>query len=86
MCKGRSRTDSFMSTMNPINLEHTHEQDEKHGERQQLRAQLKKKAADGLSTRNDLHEFADQLMGSGDVRSIAQSLYRERRKLNQILP
>ena len=28
-CKGRSRTDSVMSTMNAINLEHNHEQDEK---------------------------------------------------------
>ena len=28
-CKGRLRTDSAMSTMNAINLEHNHEQDEK---------------------------------------------------------
>ena len=28
-CKGRLRTDSAMSTMNAINLEHTHKQDEK---------------------------------------------------------
>ena len=30
--------------MNPINLEHNHEQDEKKIERQQLRAQVKRKA------------------------------------------
>ena len=35
---------------------------------------------------NELHKFADQHMGSGDVRSIAQSLYRERRKVYPILP
>ena len=28
-CKGRLRTDSVMSSMNAINLEHNHEQDEK---------------------------------------------------------
>ena len=28
-CKGDVRTDSAMSTMNPINLEHNHEQDER---------------------------------------------------------
>ena len=28
-CKGRLRTDSAMSTINAINLEHNHEQDEK---------------------------------------------------------
>ena len=28
-CKGRLKTDSAMSTMNTINLEHNHEQDEK---------------------------------------------------------
>ena len=81
-----------MSTMNPINLEHNHEQDEKKIERQQLRAQVKRKATDDLTSRpskiirNELHKFADQLMGSGDVRSIAQSLYRERRKVYPILP
>ena len=29
ICKGRLRTDSAMSTMNAINLEHNHEQDVK---------------------------------------------------------
>ena len=33
-CKGRLRTDSAMSTMNAINLENNHEQDEKKVERQ----------------------------------------------------
>ena len=56
-----------MSTMNPINLEHNHEQDEKKIERQQLRAQVKRKATDDLTSRlskiirNELHKFADQL-------------------------
>ena len=36
--------------------------------------------------RTELHKFADKLLGSGDVRSIAQSLYRERRKVYPILP
>ena len=81
-----------MSTMNPINLEHNHEQDEKKIERHQLRAQVKRKATDDLTSRpskiiwNELHKFADQLIGSGDVRSIAQSLYRERWKVYPILP
>ena len=53
---------------------------------------MKRKATDDLTSRpskiirNELHKFADQLMGSGDVRSIAQSLYRERRKVHPILP
>ena len=51
-CKGRVRTDSAMSTMNPINLDHNHEQDEKKIERQQLRAQVKRKATDDLTRYN----------------------------------
>ena len=35
-CKGRLRTDSAMSTMNAINLEHNHEQDEQKVERPAL--------------------------------------------------
>ena len=91
-CKGRLRTDSAMSTMNAINLEHNHEQGEKKVERQQLRSQVKRKATDDLTSppskiiRTELHKFADKLLGSGDVRSIAQSLYRERRKVYPILP
>ena len=46
--KGRLRTDSAMSTMNAINLEHNHDQDEKKVERQQLRSQVKRKATDDL--------------------------------------
>ena len=81
-----------MSTMNAINLEHNHEQDEKKVERQQLRAQVKRKATDYLTSRpskiirTELHKFADKLIGSGDVPSIAQSLYRQRRKVYPILP
>ena len=80
-CKGRLRTDIAMSTMKAINLEHNHKQDEKKKvERQQLRSQVKRKAADDLTSRpskiirTELHKFADKLMGSGDVCSIAQSL------------
>ena len=61
-------------------------------ERQQLRSQVKRKATDDLTwrpskiIRTELHKFADKLIiGSGDVRSIAQSLYRERRKVYPIL-
>ena len=50
-CKGRLRTDSAMSTMNAINLEHNHEQDEKKVERKQLRSQVKRKATDDLTSR-----------------------------------
>ena len=61
-------------------------------ERQQLRSQVKRKATDDLTSRTskiirtELHvqKFADKLIGSGDVRSIAQSLYRERRKVYPI--
>ena len=65
-CKGRLRTDSAMSTMNAINLEHFHEQDEKKVERLQLRSQVKKKATDDLTSRpskiirTELHKFADK--------------------------
>ena len=36
--------------------------------------------------RTELHKFAEKLIGSGDVHSIAQSLYRERRKVYPIFP
>ena len=81
-----------MSTMNAINLEHNHEQDEKKFERQQLRSQVKNKATDNLTSRpskiirTELHKFADKLIGSGDVRSIAKSLYLERRSLPNSTP
>ena len=61
-------------------------------ERQQLRSQVKRKATDDLTSRpskiirTELNKFADTLIGSGDVRSIAQSLYRERQKVYPILP
>ena len=82
-----------MSIMNAVNLEHNHEQDEKKVERQQqlLRSQVKRKATDDLTSRPSkiirtvLQKFADKLIGSGDVRSIAQSLYRERQKVYPIL-
>ena len=53
----------------------------------EMRSQVKRKATDDLTSppskliRTELHKFADKLIGSGDVRSIAQSLYRERRKV-----
>ena len=81
-----------MSTMNAINPEHNHEQDGKKVERQQLRSQVKRKATNDLTSRSskiirtELHRFADKLIGSEDVRSMAQSLYRERRKDYPILP
>ena len=50
-CKGRLRTDSAMSTMNAINLEHIHEHVEKKVERQKLRSQVKRKATDDLTSR-----------------------------------
>ena len=81
-----------MSTMNAINLKHNHEQDEKKVERQQLRSQVKRKTTDNLTSRpskiiwTELHKFADEVIGSGDVRSIAQCLYRVRRKDYPILP
>ena len=65
--------------MNAINLEHNHEQDEKKVERQQLPSQVKRKATDDLTSRpskiirTELHKFADKLIGSRDVFSIAQS-------------
>ena len=44
------RTESAMSTMNAINLEYNHEQDEKKvNERQQLRSQIKRKATEDLT-------------------------------------
>ena len=61
-------------------------------ERQQLRSQVKRKATNNLTSRpskiirTELHKFADKLLGSGDVRSIAQSLYCDRRKVYPILP
>ena len=44
-CTSRLRTDSAMSTLNTINLEHNHYQDEKKVERQQLGAQVKRKTS-----------------------------------------
>ena len=66
-CKGRLITDSAMSTMNAINLEHNHEQDEKKVERQQLRSQVKKKATD------DLQKSLVQRLENGSI--IVESRY-----------
>ena len=69
-----------MSTMNAINLEHNHEQDEKKVERQpncDLKSKGKQRTISPPDLqkfiRTELHKFADKLIGSGDVRSIAQS-------------
>ena len=64
-----------MSTMNAINLEHNHEQDVK-----RLKDSNCDLKSDDLTyrpskIRTELHKSADKLIGSGGVRSIAQSLY-----------
>lgn len=91
-CKGRLKTDSTMTAIVPVQLEHNHGKDERKLERQQLRAQVKLDATDDMTARpsklirTELHTFSDNVLESGDLRSIAQSLYRERRKVYPVLP
>uniref|UniRef100_A0A0P4VQ93 MULE transposase domain-containing protein n=1 Tax=Scylla olivacea TaxID=85551 RepID=A0A0P4VQ93_SCYOL len=91
-CKGRLRTDNTVTAIVPVDLEHNHEKEERKLERQQLRAQVKRKATDDMTARpsklirTELHTFPENELESGDLRSIAQSLYRERRKAYPVLP
>lgn len=91
-CKGRVKTDSTMTAIVPVQLEHNHGKDERKLERQQLRAQVKRKATDDMTSRpsklirTELHTFSDNVLESSDLRSVAQSLYRERRKVYPALP
>ena len=43
-------------------------------------------AWNSYSVRSELHKFDDHTLESKDIRSIAQSLYRERRKIYPVLP
>ena len=76
----------------PLQCEHNHDKDEKKLERQQIRATVKRKATEDLTARPskviriELQKFADNELESTDIRSIAQSLYRERRKVYPALP
>lgn len=92
-CKGRLKTDSTMTeVIAPIQCEHSHEKDDKKLERQQIRASVKRKATDDLTIRpsklirTELQKFSGNELESTHVRSIAQSLYRERRKVYPVLP
>ena len=91
-CKARLRTDSAMSTIVPVNLSHSHDADERKVERQQLRTLVKRKGADDRTARpskiiqTELQKFEEQSLQHKDMKSIAQSLYRERRKVFPILP
>ncbi|KAK3889292.1 hypothetical protein Pcinc_006678 [Petrolisthes cinctipes] len=80
-----------MTAIVPVQLEHNHDKDERKLERQQLRTQVKQKATDDMTARpklirTELHTFSDNVLESSDLRSIAQSLYRERRKVYPVLP
>ncbi|KAK3877376.1 hypothetical protein Pcinc_017909 [Petrolisthes cinctipes] len=81
-----------MTAIVPVQLEHNHDKDERKLERQQLRTQVKRKATDDMTARpsklirTELHTFSDNVLESSDLRSIAQSLYRERRKVYPVLP
>ena len=72
-CKGRVKTDSSMSMIVPINMDHTHDRNDKKECMQQLRIQVKCKATDDLTSRpskiirNELHKFAYQLSESSAV-------------------
>lgn len=88
-CKARLRTDSAII---PVNMSHNHDIDERKVERQQLRTQVKRKGADDLTARpsrvirQELQKFEEQHLQHKDIKSIAQSLYRERRKVFPVLP
>lgn len=75
-----------------VNLEHNHDNDAKKLERLQLRAQVKQKASEDMTSRpsksiiTGLHKFADNLLESRDIRCITQLLYRKRWKVYPVLP
>ena len=91
-CKGRLRSDRDITRIIPMCLDHCHENDEKKTERRQLRAQVKRKAVGDISARpskiirTELKSMNDQMLDSRDLKAVAQSLYRERRKGYPALP
>lgn len=90
-CKGRLRTDCKVTAIAPVQLEHNHDKNDRKLERQQLVIQVKRKASDDTTARSsklirpELHKFSENQLESGDIRCIAQSIYRERRKLYYVL-
>ena len=72
-------------------MSHDHDIDERKVKRQQLRTQVKRKGADDLTARpskvirQELQKFEEQHLQHKDIKTIAQSLYRERRKVFPVL-
>jgi hypothetical protein len=90
--KGELKTDSQMTTIIPVTMDHNHNNNERRTEMQQLRVSVKRKAGDDLTSRpsklirSELHKLDGHLLHSEDIRSVAQSLYRARRKIHSGLP
>ena len=90
--KGELKTDSQMTTIIPVTIDHNHDNNERRTEMQQLRITVKRKADDDLTSRpsklirSELHKLDDHLLHSEDIRSVAESLYRARRKIHSGLP
>ena len=91
-CRARVKTNHDGSTIIPVKMDHNHDGDDRKVERKQLRVAVKRKAVDDMLSRpsklirNELHNFVDELIQPSDIKSIVQSLYRERRKQYPALP
>lgn len=91
-CKGRLRTNSSMTEITSLIQDHNHDVDSKKIVRQQLRVAVKREAPDEFTSRpskvirRELHRFNDELLDTRDIKNVAQSLYRERRKTYPALP
>jgi hypothetical protein len=76
-CKGRQKTDSEMTTIIPVTMDQNHDNNERRNEMQQLRASVKRKAGDDLTSRpsklirSELHKLDGYLLHSEDIRSVA---------------
>lgn len=91
--KGRVKTDSKVAAIVPVQLEHNHGKYERKHEKLQLRAQVKRKATDDMTTRpselirTELHTFFNNVLESGGTinlprktESVSCILYRKSRE------
>ncbi|XP_068238357.1 uncharacterized protein [Palaemon carinicauda] len=91
-CKARVKTDCEIGSIVPVQLQHNHENDERKLERQQLRTAVKRKESDDMTARpakiirTELCKVTENNLQSGDLKCLAQSIYRERRKQYPVLP
>ena len=85
-CKARIRTDEAVTEVLQRKNEHCHEADQRKTERQILRVRSKRKAVQDANEKpskimcSELEMVQKQFLHPTDLKSVAQAMYRERRK------